>query len=104
MIVVVGRLRTDAERRGELIELGERVAAATRQEDGCINYRLYGDTASEHDFVVVEEWDSEEALQRHFTTAHIDELMSTMPGLLVAAPDVKFHTVESTRDLSEISA
>ena len=36
MIVVVGRVQTDAERREKLVELGQRGAAAAREEPGCI--------------------------------------------------------------------
>ncbi len=102
MIVVVGRVRTDPEKREELVRFGQTVAAASRAEAGCISYRLYEDTESENGFVFVEEWESEEALQRHFATAHVAEFMQAIPATLVAAPDVKFHTVQSTRDLAEM--
>ena len=44
MIVVVGRVSTDAEKRGALIRAGQALAAASRAETGCISYRLYEDT------------------------------------------------------------
>ncbi|MDQ2895644.1 MAG: hypothetical protein M3Y09_08355 [Actinomycetota bacterium] len=36
MIVVVGRVRTDADRRAELIRLGQQVAQSSRAEAGCL--------------------------------------------------------------------
>ncbi len=63
MIVVVGRVRTDAQRRARLIEIGQRVAQASRAEPGCISYRLHEDTEVENDFVFVEEWQDDDALQ-----------------------------------------
>lgn len=103
MIVVVGRVETDAEKRQELIRVGQAVAFASRQEAGCLSYRLYQDTESETDFVFVEEWESEEALQSHFATAHIAEFMKAIPATITAPPDVRFHTIESSRDLAEVS-
>jgi len=103
MIVVVGRVRTDADRRAELIRLGQQVAQASRAEDGCLGYRLYEDTETENDFVFIEEWESEEALREHFATPHIATFMAAFPATLSAAPDVNFHTVAGTRDLTEIS-
>jgi quinol monooxygenase YgiN len=103
MIVVVGRVRTDAERREEMIRIGQTVAAASRGEAGCLNYALYEDSESENDFVFVEEWENEEALQRHFGTPHIAEFMGAIQATLVAPPDVRFHTIESTRDLSNVA-
>jgi quinol monooxygenase YgiN len=103
MIVVVGRVGTDPDRREALIRVGQTVAAASRAEEGCISYRLYEDTEVENEFVFVEEWDSEEALQRHFATAHIRDFMQAIPATIVAPPDVKFHTIASSMDLADVS-
>jgi quinol monooxygenase YgiN len=102
MIVVVGRVSTDADKRQALIEIGQTVAAASRAEPGCMSYRVYEDTENGNELVFVEEWESEEALQQHFGTAHVAELMRSIPAAVVAPPDVKFHQVASTRDLSEV--
>jgi quinol monooxygenase YgiN len=104
MIVVVGRVSTDPDKREALIRIGQTVAAASRAEAGCIGYRLYGDTELEDEFVFIEEWESDEALQRHFATPHISEFMQAIPETVIAPPDVKFHTIESSRDLSDVSA
>ena len=104
MIVAVGRVKTDAEKRQALIQIGQKVAAASRSESGCISYRIYQDTESAEDFVFVEEWESEEALQTHFRTAHIAEFMGSIMSAIVGAPDVRFHTIASSRDLSDVGA
>jgi quinol monooxygenase YgiN len=103
MIVVVGRVRADPAKRAELIDLGQSLAQASRKEAGCVSYRLYEDTEVANDFVFVEEWSDEEALQRHFATPHIAEFMRSVPDTLVAALDVRFHTIASSRDLTEVS-
>ena len=86
MIVVIGRVRTDADNREALVRVGQAVAAAARAEPGCISYRLYEDTEIRDEFVFVEEWESDEALQRHFATPHIREFMSAIPATIVAPP------------------
>jgi quinol monooxygenase YgiN len=103
MVVVVGRVRTDAARREALIRVGVTVAAASREEEGCISYRVYEDTEQANDFVFVEEWESNEALQRHFATPHIAEFMQAIQETLVAPPDVKFHTIAESVDLADLS-
>jgi quinol monooxygenase YgiN len=102
--VVVGRVQTDAAKRAELIRIGQAVAEASRAEAGCLSYRLYQDTEAENAFVIVEEWDSDEALQRHFHTSHVAEFMKAIPATIVAPPDVKFHTISSSMDLADVSA
>ena len=103
MIVVIGRVRTDAGKREALVRVGHAVAAASRAEPGCISYRLYEDTEIENDFVFVEEWESEETLALHFASAHVRDFMQAISATIVGAPDVKFHTIARSRDLAEVS-
>ena len=103
MIVVVGRVRTDAERRAELVRIAQDLVAASRRDEGCISYRFYEDTEIANDFVFIEEWENHHALQQHFATAHIAEFMQAVPAALVAPPDVCFHTIEHTRSLADAS-
>ncbi|HEV2982148.1 MAG TPA: putative quinol monooxygenase [Solirubrobacteraceae bacterium] len=104
MIVTVGRVTTDAQRREELMRVGQAVARASRADDGCIAYRIYQDTENPDEFVFVEEWESEEALRSHFATPHVAEFMQAISATLASPPDVKFHTVASSLDLADVGA
>ncbi len=103
MIVVVGRVRTDPDKREALIRIGQAVAAASRTESGCNSYRLYEDTEIENEFVFVEEWESNESLRTHFATSHVQDFMQAIPATIIAPPDVKFHTIASSMDLADVS-
>ena len=103
MIVVIGRVVTDATRRGDLVRIGQAVASASRAEEGCLSYRVYQDTEAENEFVFVEEWESQEALTRHFGTPHIARFMEAIPAAVVAPPDVRFHTIASSVDLADLN-
>ncbi len=102
MIVVVGRVQSDPAKREALVRLGQAVAKASRKEAGCISYRLYEDSERENHFVFVEEWESQGALQQHFAAPHVERFMREIPATLVAPPDVKFHTIASTRNLADV--
>jgi quinol monooxygenase YgiN len=73
-------------------------------EAGCISYRVYEDAEREPEFVFVEEWRDDGALQEHFGTPHVREFMAAVPAALLGAPDVKFHTIAASRDLADVSA
>jgi quinol monooxygenase YgiN len=103
MIVVVGRVQTDAGKRAELVRIGQAVAAASRLEPGCISYRLYEDTERENEFVFVEEWESDDALRRHFASAHVAVFLKAIVATIIAPPDVKFHTIASSMDLADVT-
>ncbi len=102
MIVVVGRVRTDADKRADLIRIAHAVVTASRKDEGCISYRFYEDTEIANDFVFIEEWDSDAALRHHFATPHIAEFMRAVSAALIAPADVSFHTIERTRSLANL--
>jgi quinol monooxygenase YgiN len=104
MIVVIGRARTDGEKREAFLRVALAVVRASRGDPGCINYGVFEDGEDENEFVFVEEWESNEALKQHFATAHIGEFMQAIPDTIVAPPDVKFHTIASSMDLAEVGS
>ena len=103
MIVVVGRVRTDADKRADLMRIAQAVVTASREDEGCISYRFYEDTEVANDFVFIEEWESDEALRQHFATPHIAEFMRAVQATLIAPADVSFHTIERSRSLANVS-
>ena len=104
MIVVIGRVKTNPEKRGDLINVATTVARTSRQESGCIGYRVYEDVESENEFVFVEEWEGREALFSHFATPHVAAFMRDIFDTVAEPPDVKFHTIESSMDLADVQA
>src|SRR3954464_13146966 len=48
-------------------------AAASREEEGCLDYVASADPGDPTRLVVFERWDSEEHLAAHFATPHIAE-------------------------------
>lgn len=73
MIVVCGRFRLPAERVVEARAAMVRVIAASLAEPGCRDYSYAEDVTEPGLFRVHEEWDSREALESHFGSAHMKE-------------------------------
>jgi quinol monooxygenase YgiN len=70
----------------ELEQLLEGLVEPTRREAGCLRYDLMRGTPGESgDFVFVEEWESEAALDAHSQSAHIKEVGPKV-GPLLGAP------------------
>src|SRR5688572_8558084 len=97
MIVVIARAlpRPDAHAAAEAALRA--MLEPTRKEKGCLSYRCQRDVES-NALVMIEEWDSLEALAAHFKTAHVKNLFATLPPLLAGPPDLKIHEVARTRD------
>jgi quinol monooxygenase YgiN len=63
------------------------LAAASRREDGCLDYEVLQGTADPCDFTLVESWTTETALDTHLTTAHVQEAFAKGIPLLAKEPD-----------------
>jgi quinol monooxygenase YgiN len=72
-------------REEELEQVLTGLLAPTRAEAGCRRYDLLRHRDGSGEFAFVEEWDSEEALERHFQTPHLLAAREQFPAL-VGAP------------------
>ena len=78
MIIVSGVFEVEGADRDAAIAAAVRMATETRKEEGCQSYAFYGDFEDADRIRVFEEWESGEALERHFKTPHMAEF-STEP-------------------------
>src|SRR5438105_5008851 len=95
MIVIAGKVVVRPERREEVIRAALAMAEATQKEDGCITYQFSADLADPNTIFIFEEWESDEALTRHFQTEHMRVFREQLPRLLAGPSAVKRYSVES---------
>jgi quinol monooxygenase YgiN len=99
MIVVTGRVQIPVDRREEFVVIATTMCAASREDDGCVGYRVYEDLEQPNRFVFIEEWRDDAALQSHFSQAHTGNFMGALVPMLGEPADALFHTVAATRRL-----
>jgi quinol monooxygenase YgiN len=97
VLVVIGRVECDAERRDELIAAFEEMQDNSRREQGCLRYGFFAAVEDPLSFVAVEEWADREALDRHFAQPHLHEFARRLLELVSARPEVAIHEVADTK-------
>jgi len=75
---VVAKKESVAAVRIELL----RLIAPTRNEDGCIEYRLHQDHDDPAVFIFYENWENEAALARHMESDHFKDYVIAVNGML----------------------
>jgi len=79
-----------------LVELGRR----TREEEpGCLDYSMTADPADGGRIRVYERWTSQQALDAHFTTAHIKDFRAAVAGVTRLGASLTTHTVAGSRPM-----
>jgi len=83
------------ERRSDLLETMRGMLEPARVERGCLSHHLYEDVENRNAFVLLEEWATQEDLEKHISTDNQRRLLSLM-DLLREQPELRFDTVSHT--------
>jgi quinol monooxygenase YgiN len=67
--------------------------APTRAEAGCVSYQLLQNNSDPSDFVFVEEWTTDAAIDEHMVTAHLLDVVTRAQPLLAKAPDIRRYSL-----------
>lgn len=97
MLLVIGRVRCEPERRVELIGLLTGMQDESRLEDGCLRYGFFAAVEDSLSFVAVEERRDREALDRHFAQPHLREFSRRLLETVSEQPEVAIHEVADTK-------
>jgi len=96
MLLVIGRVKCDSEKRQEVIGLLRQMQEDSRREEGCLRYGFFAAVEDEDSFVAVEEWEDREALDRHFAQPHLARFSMRLLELVSERPEVAIHEVSGT--------
>ncbi len=85
MVKVVAQNTMVPEKVEEAIRLYQELVAKTRQEKGCIKYELFQDVKDPSILAVIEEWESQEALDMHMKTEHFTRIVPMLNEFKVSS-------------------
>lgn len=88
---IVAKAGTEAAMRELLLTLIE----PTRREAGCISYRLLESVENPTEFVFIEEWIDDSAIDAHMAMAYVHNMIIHAQSLLAAAPFIQRHRLLS---------
>jgi len=89
MIRVVAHITAKPNKIDETRQVLEGFIEPTRKEKGCNLYELHQNLADPTDFTFIEEWESDEDLENHLQSHHIESAFSTIAEICSAPPDVR---------------
>lgn len=88
MIIVTGRVVVKEGALQKLRPAMEAMISASRAEPGCIAYSYGPDLADPNVFLVLEKWESREALKAHLETPHLKSWRAALAGAGLVARDL----------------
>lgn len=93
MLKVVAKMNLKSEEDMEkFLEIGRQVIEKTNALDkGCVSYELCQETQDPLQFVMLECWESQEALDNHTKAPHFTELVPKMDAYCIGGPNVTVY-------------
>jgi quinol monooxygenase YgiN len=99
-IIVAGWMDYEPADRDTMLRHRVEVGRRTREEEpGCLDYAMTADPVDERRIRVYERWVSQQALDEHFTTAHIKDFRAATTGLARVGVSVDVCSVGEARSL-----
>ena len=84
-----------AEKENDLQDVLTKLIEPTRKEPGCISYNLLNNLANKCEYTFYEEWETDKDLESHMQSAHFQEAVSSLNGLIASEPEInQYHSVE----------
>lgn len=95
MIIATLRMTVCPEERDGFLQTVRGILEPTRVEPGCISFYLYQDIENENTFILVEEWEMKEYLDRNIQRENYKRLLGVM-DFLSEPPEIKINAVSHT--------
>ncbi len=99
MIVVVGHLTINPDKRAEAEALIAELVPATQAEDGNIEYRYSADLGEPNRINIIEAWESEDAMNAHMGAEHFATFMAGIGDCIGGDVAVVRHDVSASTKL-----
>ena len=97
MLLITGTFRIAPASFTEALPVMARMVAASRAEEGCLDYSYAADLLEPGLIRVSERWRDQDTLDAHMASDHLNEWRATWPALNIHARDLTVHDVADSR-------
>ncbi len=102
MITSTIRITVSDSLNSEIVRLLRSLIEPTRVETGCISCGLYKDLRDPDILIWVEDWDTQDDLERHLRSSQYKKVLAAL-DMSDVQPELRFDTVVETRGMQLIA-
>ena len=89
MIHILASFEVKNDKLSDFIKLCNELIKESRAEEGCVSYHLKQNTEKENHLVFVEEWKSNEAIEKHNSSEHFTRIVPLLVEMCEDAPVIQ---------------
>ncbi len=95
MLIIAGKFLIDPTKRDAAIAAASEMMAETHKEAGCHAYTFSADFSDMARIHLFERWESQSALEAHFTTPHMARFQAALGKFGVHGFEVQKYTISA---------
>jgi len=96
MIVMLAEMPIASDSRDAALDLFEDLAAASRAEDGVVDYRVTTDVEAPNVVRVIEQYEDADAVDAHMASDHFERFQADIAPHMAGEPELHRYEVEGT--------
>jgi quinol monooxygenase YgiN len=93
MIIVLAGMKVKESKIDDFLKVTESLIKNTRLEEGNIDYNLYLDTEKDNKYMMIEKWENDEYLDKHFQAVHFKNFVDESTKFLAEDMVIEKHEV-----------
>ncbi|MFN8531032.1 MAG: putative quinol monooxygenase [Anaerolineae bacterium] len=86
MVMITGRFDIDPAKRDDFLAFTRSIVPRERQQPGCLGFDIFEDVTTPNRFLMLEQWESEEALDAHTSTDEFDQNDALLHSFVLGDP------------------
>lgn len=84
MIIVHAEMKVNRELEAEFLESVQELVKSSREEAGNVSYKLLKETDQDDTYLMVEQWEDQQAVEAHNASSHFQAFVAKAPTYLTA--------------------
>lgn len=100
MLLVAAKCQVHQDQIHAFIRQVEQIIPVVRAEPGCTRYELHADVFSKGLFVFFEEWESQQHLDDHIATSHMQDHFAKCAGWMAAPTELTLYNVSGLQSVT----
>jgi len=98
MIIFILQLKVFPEKRWDVLKTIHTVIGPTMVQTGCLHCGFYSNTQNDDELILLEKWESEEAMEKHIRSDEFRKIIAAMETV-IEPPEIRFNKVTSTEGM-----
>jgi quinol monooxygenase YgiN len=91
--IILAKIRAKAGSEEAFLAESKKVVAGSRAEAGNVSYTLYRGTESQQEFIMVEQWKDQAAIDAHNASAHFQAFVNALGKLGDGKPEIVVYDI-----------